>query len=676
MPQRSQTSLHFAGEIANKPRNAAHNGSFLYITIVFSIVCLTLMNSILWSVLGIAITAFVMRMLLYFGHHQHIPNNRTINGLAIVSGGVLVYQSQYLDLISTMINLLMLASSLKIMILNTQKDLQALFLALVFLTALGFIHNTNMLFVGLYTVIILVLLMTLALHFAPSQSHQTTAHRMFKLTLQAIPICAILFILIPPFPPFWEMPRPHSTSTGLTDVVKPGDIANLAQSSELSFSVQFTEPETVPKSHERYWRALTLDVFDGEQWTTSNITLMPDIRPTMKYEPLSPKSSYQVFLQPNDTRYLPVLAYPERISSTEPSTYLTETATAATLSPSANAIEYQVTSILGNIKKEPLSFAETYLQIPSNNSNPMTRAWVAQFDFESIHEWVVWFNHYLLDNGFDYTLSPPLMPNNNIDAFLFDYQKGFCSHYASALAYVLRLAGYPTRLVVGYQGGEMISETHMLIHQFDAHAWLEVYDAQQGWIRLDPTAVIAPTRIRQNLIEQLKTQNESTDWAGLRNYLQTEWQKQLFQSMQLWQISWQQNLLAFDKKDHHQLIQRIKNMLSNQYPTLLTAVVLLLCGIGIYSYLKRRAQAVKNPYLEIYLRAKAKCIHMTKPHSDTHVKTMPPKQFQQWLYEKDTDLAILLHPITDGIEKHLYAQMEVDLQEMKQAFKQINKYRI
>jgi hypothetical protein len=87
-----------------------------------------------------------------------------------------------------------------------------------------------------------------------------------------------------------------------------------------------------------------------------------------------------------------------------------------------------------------------------------------------------------------------------MDRFLFETRRGFCEHYASAFAVMMRAAGVPSRIVLGYQGGEMNRMgDYMIVRQSDAHAWTEVWLAGQGWRRVDPTAAVAPERIEAGM---------------------------------------------------------------------------------------------------------------------------------------------------------------------------------
>ncbi|MDA1342879.1 MAG: transglutaminase domain-containing protein [Proteobacteria bacterium] len=108
-------------------------------------------------------------------------------------------------------------------------------------------------------------------------------------------------------------------------------------------------------------------------------------------------------------------------------------------------------------------------------------------------------NHFRQED-FHYTLTPPLMKENPIETFLFETRYGFCSHYASAFVYLMRVADIPVRVVTGYQGGEFNEvENFLEIKQADARAWVEVWVENKGWVRVNPTAAIAPERIEKNI---------------------------------------------------------------------------------------------------------------------------------------------------------------------------------
>ena len=102
--------------------------------------------------------------------------------------------------------------------------------------------------------------------------------------------------------------------------------------------------------------------------------------------------------------------------------------------------------------------------------------------------------------GFSYSLSPGEYNKNDLEEFLFHRKTGFCEHYATSFATLMRLAGIPARVVVGYLGGEYNElGGFFLVRQADTHAWCEVWIPENGWTRIDPTGAVAPGRVSQDL---------------------------------------------------------------------------------------------------------------------------------------------------------------------------------
>ena len=90
-------------------------------------------------------------------------------------------------------------------------------------------------------------------------------------------------------------------------------------------------------------------------------------------------------------------------------------------------------------------------------------------------------------SGLEYTLEPGVTSIDSVDTTLFDTQKGFCGHFASAYATMMRAAGVPARIVTGYLGGEWNPVGgYFIVRQSEAHAWTEVWLDGQGWTRIDP----------------------------------------------------------------------------------------------------------------------------------------------------------------------------------------------
>src|SRR5438270_373708 len=96
---------------------------------------------------------------------------------------------------------------------------------------------------------------------------------------------------------------------------------------------------------------------------------------------------------------------------------------------------------------------------------------------------------------FQYTAQVKATPpgRDPVDYFLFDLKQDFCEYFASAMVVMLREDGIPARLVEGFTTGQFDSTTaQYVVREQDAHAWVEVYFPQYGWIEFEPTPSQAP----------------------------------------------------------------------------------------------------------------------------------------------------------------------------------------
>jgi hypothetical protein len=157
-------------------------------------------------------------------------------------------------------------------------------------------------------------------------------------------------------------------------------------------------------------------------------------------------------------------------------------------------------------------------------------------------------------NGFVYTLKPAIPSGDAIDDFLFRTRKGYCEHFASAFAFLMRAAGIPARIVGGYLGGERNPfGNYLIVRQSDAHVWVEVWLPKTGWTRVDPTSTVAPQRIVQGAAAALPPSERplylsSPYWARLYGYwkpVQFAWDR-ANNSWNLWIVgysNWRQRQL-------------------------------------------------------------------------------------------------------------------------------------
>jgi transglutaminase-like putative cysteine protease len=95
---------------------------------------------------------------------------------------------------------------------------------------------------------------------------------------------------------------------------------------------------------------------------------------------------------------------------------------------------------------------------------------------------------YLLNSGtFTYTTDVGAASSDPILDFLLKTHRGYCQHFAGAAALLLRMAGVPTRVVVGFATGQSDGKGTYAVRDEDAHAWIEVYFEGVGWVAFNPT---------------------------------------------------------------------------------------------------------------------------------------------------------------------------------------------
>lgn len=318
------------------------------------------------------------------------------------------------------------------------------------------------------------------------------------MVLQALPLMLLLFVLFPRIPgPLWGLPADAGAArSGLSDRMSPGDIASLIESDEIAFRVTFFG--NVPPPAARYWRGPVFDNFDGRTWEEGFVTLSPGHGPVV--ETLDDPIRYALTLEPHRARWLMALDMPHAETFPEDAFLGRE----GTLLARRNVIErrrYELTSSTRYRLSPTLTNAARYQRLPGT-FNPRTQALADklraehQDDAELARAVLRMFR----EQPFVYTLQPPLLGRHSVDEFLFDTRRGFCEHYSSAFTVLMRAAGIPARVVTGYQGGQRNDiGGYYVVRQSDAHAWAEIWIEGQGWIRVDPTAAVAPERIEKNI---------------------------------------------------------------------------------------------------------------------------------------------------------------------------------
>jgi len=311
------------------------------------------------------------------------------------------------------------------------------------------------------------------------------------LLAQAVPAALVLFLLFPRVQgPLWGLPQDaYSAMSGLSDSMAPGNLSQLTLSDALAFRVDFKgEP---PPRRTLYWRGPVLWDFDGRTWRAG--TPAPAELPVPRG---GARSEYSVLLEPHNRNWLFALESPAVLP---PRAQYLEDGQIVTLVPVRSRMRYDMVSMT-EAAPDPANdarFLDRALRLP-RGFNPRARALAESWREESATDAEVLqkaIEHFRRER-LTYTTEPRALGRDSVDEFLFETREGFCEHFASAFAFLMRAGGVPARVVMGYQGGDLNPvDGRFTVRQADAHAWTEVYLQGRGWTRVDPTVLSVPRRL-------------------------------------------------------------------------------------------------------------------------------------------------------------------------------------
>ncbi len=456
----------------------------------------------------------------------------------------------------------------KLLEMRAKRDLfVVIFLSFFLILALFFYSQSILVALAMLLAIGLMLCVQLSMQFVhalpPLRTRLKLAARIMGL---AMPLALVLFVFSPRIEgPFWGQPGSRSgAGSGLSDSMSPGDISSLAMSEALAFRVRFLDG--LPSAGELYWRGPVLGDFDGRTWRP--LRRASDNRAPLTIEARQSSIHYQVTLEPSQQRNLFALDVPHSLPHLRDNpVWLTADLELLTRQPLRQRVQYQASSSLNAAVQAQADISDfaPWLLLPPGY-NPATRDLAAQLrqrtqgNAELVQATLAYFRN----EPFHYTLEPPLLGRHTVDEFLFSSRSGFCEHYAGAFVFLMRAAGIPARVITGYQGGESNPvDGRMSVRQSDAHAWAEVWLVGQGWLRVDPTAAVAPERVTTQRRASLPASEQGSfaDWSGLgklQHGLGSLWHTPLHLLRQGWEAAnagWNRWVLDYSSARQQSLLE-------------------------------------------------------------------------------------------------------------------------
>ncbi len=411
--------------------------------------------------------------------------------------------------------------ALKVLELRNARDFTVVALLGYFMVLSGLFYDQS--FALCLYLFVAVLLNTVALirvHLGPAPRAFWPVMRLaFGLLLQAAPLVVLLFIIFPRVQVSFmrRLTNGNNGTTGISDHLQPGSIESLAQTDETAFRARIKSREKLPPA-ELYWRGVVLSRSEGDMsWRPGSSPAMPpkfNLRTAaslwwsvrcLLVPPRGPSESgieQAITAIPQGERWLFALDRPTRIqaeSSIKP-LFSENNQLVNSAQPLQSKVNYTVFSEPAQPTPFDLSLEtrKYYTAVPTDVTPrvmALVRGWL-KADAEPLAV-IRAAGTFFRDNEFSYTLTPGSLPHGRaLEYFLFESRRGFCEHYAAAFCSLMRAAGLPSRIVVGYQGGELNSwNDYYTIRQSDAHAWCEVWLGGRGWQRVDPTGLVAPGRV-------------------------------------------------------------------------------------------------------------------------------------------------------------------------------------
>lgn len=589
--------------------------------------------------------------------------------LLAVSGSVAIaVTGQTLGLLLSMIHLLCFAYSLKTFEITSRKDLYQLVVLGVFVATSSLIFIQSIYFSIAVIILVLGNFWILINLFTPTLQVSAQAKLLAKLSVFSVPLAVILFVTFPKLSPFWQVPNVESAKVGLSDSVKIGDIAQLALSDELAFRVSFQNNN--PKHAQLYWRAMVLDDFDGVTWRQGGrkkgqqnnhdhgSASISHANSSTDVEIKGTGLSYQVIAEPSFQSWLFALdfATSEQGNIAQRNDYALFYRGIISQTLSYQVTSYPEAKLAPKLTQESRALNLTL----SSDNNPKLLAKGEQLrqqysdDSQLINHVLAEFNQ----KDYFYTLQPPRLNNNSLDEFYFDTQAGFCEHYASSFTYLMRAAGIPARMVVGYLGGEFNSSGNYLsVYQRNAHAWSEVWLPESGWQRVDPTAAVDPERVESGFSNNLMQEYNhlSSGLFSMQALRSMWWYKQLKMQIDAIDYQWTRWVIGYTGQKQSRVMAKLLASLKEGKNIFYFILTLIVIALFVYVYKSVKAkQRIDDKIKALYLKTLA----LLAQHNLAKVKSMTAQQFDDFIAKTQPDLSEDFSIISRGFTQLAYQSFD------------------
>src|SRR5215472_18015056 len=562
-------------------------------------------SAFVWvSMIGTALV--IVRLLPLRTLRKSRLNGLLLPALALIAAVAIRVQFGYFLARDPCVQFLYLLVGIKFLEARTTREGTLLVCLGLFLAVTQFFYSQSLIaaFMALPVVVALGGALASLASTAPRADWRAQLAQPARLTLQGIPLAIVLFVLFPRLAgPLWGTATDTAARTGLSERMAPGSISELSLSDAVAFRVAFLGPPPSPR--DRYWRGPVLARFDGREWSA-----LSRLKAGAFARREGPPTDYTVTMEPHGKLWLFALEHPVGLphSPSEDAVmsgpmsdmaFLTYDQQLLSRNIVMQSVRYaQRSALRASVPASESDIADN-LRLPPNNPRSAIfardlRARVAS-DRAYIDAVLGWFR----SDPFVYTLTPPLLDRDPVDAFLFETQRGFCEHYAGAFVVLLRAAGIPARVVTGYQGGEMsLDGGYLIVRQSDAHAWAEAL-LDGVWQRFDPTASVAPSRVERGLGAALALGEPIPYLARL----DMTWLKSLRLHWDAINYQWQRSVVGFNLERQRDMLRDLGLGAARPWEIVALASLALLAWGAIVLGIARLRAMHADPAVALWSRA-------------------------------------------------------------------------
>jgi transglutaminase-like putative cysteine protease len=589
------------------------------------------------GVMSVALLAWRARLALTAAP---LPSRWLISALLIAASALTFWGQNTLLGKEAGITLLVVLMSLKTLELRARRDALVVFFLGFFLVLTHFLYSQSLL-TGLWLLLAVWGLLT-AQVLAHMPVARPTLRRAAGLSARAaglgLPVMLVLFVLFPRIGPLWGLPQDAQGRTGLSGTMRLGGVASLAEDEAIALRVRFLGPPPAPE--QLYFRGPVLSSFDGRDWTRLVPTFPVAERARLELKTSGAPVRYEVTVEPSQLPILPLLEMTPDNAASAPSIAgwlltLRPDGQWQTDRPIAERQRLVVSSWMQH-QHGPLQAVpglRDLVDLPPN-SNPRTLQWAADLrrqpllanaDARQLSAAVL---QHIRNAGFTYTMEPGPYSGNSIDEFWLDRKLGFCEHFASAYVVIMRAMDVPARVVTGYQGADPDPQDgYWIVRQRNAHAWAEIWQAGIGWMRVDPTAAVAPDRVQRG--RSLRAPPGLV--AGAINSINPAVAEQLRRAWETANNRWNQWVLNYSRGQQFDLLREL-GFNTPSWQDLTSTLILLLCAAALagaaWAWWDRRRQ---DPWQRLQQRVAQQLLQLgvhVQPHHPPRERAAQVRQ--QW----------------------------------------------